>query len=501
LASAGKVSRAAAAIAAVLAATASEAAAQFPDYHLFFDAASVDEKAAKAAQTQIVGAGWRDAYAGLVVDIVRFLPLPRQAESGEVQATMRDPEEGQETGTFLEAGAAQPVSPRARARERLIHFLEERTGQRFGQNLKRWRQWIWSREPEPHPQYLEFKAALYAAVDPRMATFFRPESKAGIRLDEIDWGGVKVNGIPPLDHPKVVPAAEARYLQDKNVVFGLVVNGAARAYPKRVLAWHELVRDRLGEVELAVVYCALCGTVVPYGSEVSGKQLTFGTSGLLYRSNKLMFDEETMSLWSTNEGRPVVGPLVGAGFELRAYPVVTTTWKEWLAAHPDTTVLSLETGFERDYSEGAAYREYFATDRLMFEVPRNDPRLKNKAEVLTLLLRPAGAPREAERKALAVAVDLLRKRPVLHASFAGHELVVVTTEAGANRVYDAGGVRFDRIATDGKQLIDDRGQPWQITEDALIPDGRDEATRRRLPARRAFWFGWHAQFPDTELLK
>jgi hypothetical protein len=497
------VTRAAAALAVLLLAGRRAGAAEAPDYRLFFEAASVDEKAAKAAQTQIVGAGWRDAYAGLVIDVARFLPLPRQAETGEVQATMRDPEEGQDTGTFLEAGAAAPPSPRARARERLIKFLEERTGQRFGQDLKRWRQWLWSLAPapEPHPQYLEFKAALYAAVDPQMATFFRAGARAQVRLDEIDWGGVKINGIPPLDHPKALPASEARYLQDKNVVFGVVMNGEARAYPKRILGWHELVRDRLGDVELTVVYCALCGTVIPYDSEVAGKQLRFGTSGLLYRSNKLMFDEETFSLWSSSEGRPLVGPLVGTGFELRAYPVVTTTWKEWLAAHPETTVLSLETGYERDYSEGAAYRSYFGTDRLMFEVPRKDPRLKNKAEVLTLLLRPAGAPREAPRKALAIAADHLRKHPLFHARFADHELVVVTTEGGANRVYDAGGVRFQRIATDGKTLIDERGQPWQITEDALLPDGRDESARRRLPARRAFWFGWYAQFPDTELVK
>jgi hypothetical protein len=493
--------RAAAAATALLLAGAAQAAAQPPDYRLFLETASSDEKVAKAAFAQIIGAGWRDAYAPLLLDIVRFLPRPRQPETGEIQVAMRDPDEGQETGTFLEAGPAAPVSPKARARERILRFLEERTGQRFGQDLRRWRQWIWSRPDEPHPQYLEFKAALYAAVDPKMSAFFRPASKAEIRLAEIDWGGVAVNGIPPLDHPKVVPAGEARYLQDKNVVFGVVMNGVARAYPKRILAWHELARDRLGDVELTIVYCPLCGTVVPYDSEVAGKQLTFGTSGLLFRSNKLMFDEETFSLWSASEGRPVVGPLVGSGFELRPYPVVTTTWKEWSALHPDTSVLSLDTGFQRDYAEGAAYKDYFATDRLMFEVPGRDERLKNKAEVLTLLLRPAGAPREARRQALAVAVELLKKRPVFQTRFAGHELVIVSSEAGANRVYDAAGYSFDRITPDGKRLIDGRGQAWQITEDALIPDGRDEAARRRLPARRAFWFGWHAQFPDTELLK
>jgi hypothetical protein len=492
--------RAAAVAAALVLAAARHAGAQAPDFHLFFDAASTDEKAAKAAMSQIVGAGWRDAYAAMLIDIARFMPRPQRAETGEVTASMRDPEDGQETGTFLEVEGGGATSPKARARERLIRFLEERTGQHFGQDLRRWRQWIWSSPQEGHPQYAEFKAALYASVDPKMASFFRA-GKPTIRLDEVDWGGVKVDGIPPLDHPKAVPASEAGYLQDKNLVFGVVIDGVARAYPKRILAWHEVARDKVGDTELTIVYCPLCGTAIPYGSEVSGKLLTFGTSGLLYRSNKLMFDEETLSLWSSTDGRPVVGPVAGSGLEMRPYPVVTTTWREWASLHPDTTVLSLETGFERDYSEGAAYRDYLATDKLMFEVPKTDARLKNKAEVLALLLRPAGAPREAPRKALAVSVELLRKRPVMHTSFAGHELVIVSTEGGANRVYDAGEVRFDRVAADGKHLIDQRSQPWQITEDALVPDGRDEATRRRLAARRAFWFGWFAQFPDTELVK
>jgi hypothetical protein len=180
--------------------------------------------------------------------------------------------------------------------------------------------------------------------------------------------------------------------------------------------------------------------------------------------------------------------------------VVTTTWREWLAAHPETTVLSHETGHERDYSEGAAYRDYYSHDRLMFEVPRTDGRLKNKAEVLALLLRPAGAPRSAERQALALSVEFLQKNPIHQRRFAGHELVVVTSAEGAQRVYAADATRFVRLATSGRHVIDERGLPWEVTEEALLPEGRDEPAKRRIPARRAFWFGWYAQFPEGELV-
>lgn len=441
----------------------------------------------------IVAAGWRDQYAALVVDLARFLPQ-RRASSGPEE----DPTD--EEDSWSPPGGAAPPSPRALARERLIRFLERQTGMKFGHDLRRWRRWIWQLPDEPHPDYAAFKADLYAAVDPRMSSFFRGGGSL-IRLDEVDWGGIKPNGIPPLDHPRSIPAREAAYLGDRNVVFGVALNGEARAYPKRILAWHELVRDRIGDLELTIVYCTLCGTVIPYASEAGGRRYTFGTSGLLYRSNKLMFDEETGSLWSTNQGRPVLGPAAGSSLELVAYPVVTTTWREWLARHPDTTVLSKETGYDRDYSEGAAYKKYFSNDKLIFEVPRTDERLKSKAEVLTLLLRPAGAGRQAERRPLALSQEFLKKKPVHQLSFAGHDLVVVTSPDGANRVYAAAGTRFARIAADGRHLVDESGHTWEIGEDALSPDGRDEPARWRIPARRAFWFGWYAQFPETELVK
>jgi hypothetical protein len=103
------------------------------------------------------------------------------------------------------------------------------------------------------------------------------------------------------------------------------------------------------------VYCTLCGAMIRYDTSVDGVQHELGTSGFLYRSNKLMYDQATKSLWSTLSGTPVVGALVGQGIELRSLYVVTTTWKEWKKRHPNTTVLSLDTGHARDYREGAAY--------------------------------------------------------------------------------------------------------------------------------------------------
>ena len=205
-----------------------------------------------------------------------------------------------------------------------------------------------------------------------------------------------------------------------------------------------------------------------------------------------MYDHATESMWSTLTGTPVVGALVGNGIELKTLYVVTTTWGEWRKRHPGTTVLALETGHERDYSEGAAYREYFSTDRLMFGVPKLDARLANKAEVLAL--RFAEAPGEQ----LAIAADFLAANPVYHGRAGKLDFVVLTDASGANRVYESRGVSF--ASWDGVDSARDRGaRNWTVTESAIT--GPAGEVLKRLPAHRAFWFGWYSAYPGTRLVK
>ena len=290
----------------------------------------------------------------------------------------------------------------------------------------------------------------------------------------------------------MLAAQDAGYLEDDHIVFGISVNGDARAYPKRILAWHEMFVDTVGGVPVAGVYCTLCGTVILYRTEHDGVHHRLGTSGFLYRSNKLMYDLATQSLWSTMRGTPVVGPLVGKGIVLERGSVVTTTWGEWRRRHPGTRVLSLDTGYMRDYAEGAAYRDYFATDALMFQVPVLDRRLKNKDEVFTLLLaRHPEAP-------LAIAAAFLAANPVHHDAIEGTALVVLTDPSGANRAYASEDVTFARYDGD-RRVEDETGTIWTMDEYALTAE--DGRVLHRIPAQRAFWFGWYAAFPNTRLVR
>jgi hypothetical protein len=379
------------------------------------------------------------------------------------------------------------------AAEKVLQLLQTHTKQTFGNNMVKWSQWLWNQPASYSPDYANFKAILYRHVDPAFEGYFLDRAnETTIRLDEIRWGGVPQDGIPPLHTPAMIPATEAGYLEDSNIVFGITINGDSRAYPKRILAWHELFTDNIGGINIAGVYCTLCGTVIPYLSQHKDSNHQLGTSGFLYRSNKLMYDQKTQSLWNTLQGEPVLGPLAGRGIRLEFASVVTTTWEEWRKRHPETTVLSAETGYRRHYGEGIAYQRYFATDDLLFSTPFNDTRLKNKQEVLAL--RFAASPDEQ----LAIDTDFLTRNPLYTDRIGQQQILVITDRSGANRVYDPRDIEF--INYDGdRTLIDNQQQTWQVHEEYLLADKGQKLLR--LPYHRAFWFGWHAAFPQTRLVK
>ena len=372
-----------------------------------------------------------------------------------------------------------------------LSLLEQKTGKKFGYNIDAWYEWIWNQDSMDHEQYAEFKSLLYSLIDPKFAAYFNSNYTSKIRLDEVRWGGVVQDGIPPLRSPRMISAPEAKYLHDSNIVFGLEVNGDARAYPKRIMAWHEMFVDNVGGTPVAGVYCTLCGSMILYKTEVNGVNHEIGTSGFLYRSNKLMYDKKTQSLWNTLWGRPVIGKLADEDIELERMSIVTTTWGEWKKRHPGTKVLSLNTGHARDYSEGAAYREYFATDELMFTVPKLDKRLKNKDEVLGLVfVEHADMP-------LAVSSEYLSRNPVYQSSIGEKEFVVFTDSSGASRVYESKGKKFaawDRVNT----IKDSSNKTWTLTESKI--ESADGEILYRLPAHRAFWFGWYSAYPQTKLV-
>ncbi len=190
---------------------------------------------------------------------------------------------------------------------------------------------------------------------------------ASIPASEILAGGPSRDGIPALDRPTTLLAAQADWSDDERVL-GVVVAGQARAYPVAILNWHELVNDTLGGEPILVSFCPLCGTGMVFDRRVGGEVRTFGVSGLLYRSDLLMYDRGTESLWSQISAEAVTGPLLGR--RLRLLRARMNRWGQWRRDHPETTILSRETGYQRHYNR-SPYRGYARSRKLLFPVPVN----------------------------------------------------------------------------------------------------------------------------------
>lgn len=358
-----------------------------------------------------------------------------------------------------------------------------------GDFMRGWRDaMLWQEahpEVRPHPSYRDVKIKMFEQIDHNFLRFLggdlsRPEN-LDIRLEEIVWGGVVVDGIPSLDNPKLIAARDADYLGDDDLVFGVAINGDVRAYPLRIMGWHEMFNDTIGGVPVALAYCTLCGAGILFETEVDGRDepLVFGSSGFLYRSNKLMFDRETNSLWNQFTGEPVGGPLRGSGIELKIRPVTITSWKDWRSSHPDTKVLSLNTGFRRDYGPGVVYRDYFASPDLMFPTIVGDENVVRRKDYV-FGIREFGA-------AKAWPVETFRDRSVLNDAIGGRNLVLVGDAATRTvRAYERGDAVFsDRL--DGDRL-EGPGGAWTLTEDSLV--GPDGIALARVPGHISYWFAW-----------
>ena len=214
--------------------------------------------------------------------------------------------------------------------------------------------------PQQQSQLIVEKKAKYIPAGPGQKPF--DVTRHVIGLGEIQAGGPPKNGIPALDHPAFISASEAdRNLKATDMILGMDFRGFAKAYPVRILNWHEVVNDDIGEQPVLISWCPLCGSGLAYDPQANGRRYTFGVSGLLYQQNLLFFDHETESLWSQIRGQSIAGPLAGTSLPL--LPVIMTTWRSWRAEHPQTLVLSFKTGYKRDYSADP-YRD-FALDRRM----------------------------------------------------------------------------------------------------------------------------------------
>jgi uncharacterized protein DUF3179 len=372
-------------------------------------------------------------------------------------------------------------------REIILEALEALTGEKAGD---RWHDWMLWQQAHPEIQAFEghdsFVATVFASIDPNFVSFVYPSVNHKIRLEEIAWGGVHKDGIPALTNPELIDAGAADYLTDDELVFGISINGDVRAYPLRIMDWHEMFNDVIGGVPVSLAYCTLCASGILFDTRrPDGSTFTFGSSGFLFRSNKLMYDHQTQSLWNQFTGKPVVGNLADSEIELKTLPVAITTWKDWRTQHPDTRVLAIETGFVRDYKPGKPYGDYFESEDLLFPalVDRDD--LDPKEYVFAL--RSSGVDK-------AWPLASFSTTPVIN-DVAGALSLTLVGDASSRtvRAYRTDGTLFEKT-DDPRQLVA-KGETWAVTEEALT--NASGQAFPRLPGHIAYWFAWSGYLGDS----
>jgi uncharacterized protein DUF3179 len=272
-------------------------------------------------------------------------------------------------------------------------------------------------------------------------------ARHSVSPDQILDGGPPKDGIPAILQPKFIPAASAAFLMPEDRVVGVFVGGKARAYPLKILNWHEVVDDAAGASSFAVTYCPLTGSAIVYNRELGTKPLTLGVSGKLYDSNLLFYDKSTESLWSQIRGEAIAGPLTGR--RLEALPSVVTIWAVWRKAHPDTLVLDVNTGYSRNYAIDP-YRSYESSGEVMFPVTL-DSRLPAKQRVLGVTIN------------------------------------------GADEAFP-----FSRLAEEKSPLkVNLGGQLMTVIFDAPTQTAGAVIAGKHIPAYTGYWFAWAAFHPKT----
>ena len=225
--------------------------------------------------------------------------------------------------------------------------------------------------------YILALVAVFIAMSPLIIPSAEAVSKNGFDLSnasvpsaQILRGGPPRDGIPAIDAPRFVVAKDASFMQPDDRLLALSINGENKAYPIKILNWHEIVNDQLGGEAVAVTWCPLCGSGVVFSADVAGQQRDFGVSGLLYQSDVLLYDRQSESLFSQLEAEAISGPLLGE--PLRAISVSYSSWSAWRQRYPDGLVLTPETGYRRDYDRNP-YQGYDQSRQLYFSVNNAAP--------------------------------------------------------------------------------------------------------------------------------
>jgi len=308
-----------------------------------------------------------------------------------------------------------------------------------------------------------------------------PMSPADLR-DQAQSGGPPKDGIPSIDDPQFVGPSEADFLDPGDPVFGVVRNGEVKAYPQKVLVWHEIVNDTLGGDPVSVSYCPLTGTVQGF----ERGSTTFGVSGRLINNNLVMYDRATEAWWPQIPATSIPGPWNAdpSVASLREFRLVWTTWEQWREHNPETSVLSTDTGFAKNYGNDpyGSYNSrggYYANDNLLFPALDGPDTYDNKTVVM-------GA--RTPKGAAAFLKDAIREKRLMTGEI-GETPVVAVYDDRYDTAYVYKNPEEETFEYDGGSIVDAGG----------TSHAPDELALSRVHTFDAMWFAWAGYYPDTNV--
>ncbi|MDQ3358971.1 MAG: DUF3179 domain-containing protein [Actinomycetota bacterium] len=355
-------------------------------------------------------------------------------------------------------------------------------------------------EPVAQSPQVEVPSALVDPADPDLP-------QPAVDVERIRSGGPPPDGIPAIDEPRFEPASGVTWLDEREPVLALDLEGHSRAYPVQVLTWHEIVNDTVGGVPLAVTYCPLCNSALAFSRQLEDHLVTFGTSGSLYNSALVMYDRQTESLWSQIEGRAIAGTLTGTTLE--RIPVATVPWSTWLQANPDGWVLSRPVDSGRDYGRNPYVGYDEAGSEPFLYDGQSDPRLPPKERVVAF---------PAAEDSLAVQLSTLAEQGAVTVPLDGQDVVLIAGTGLASSLDTSAIAEGEELAATGafSTVLDDR--ELTFSPDPGTEGARDDQTGTHwdvlgrgsdgplagkqletVPHVDTFWFAWAAFRPDASI--
>lgn len=361
-----------------------------------------------------------------------------------------------------------------------------------------WESWYSQQDIEPLAGFDDWKLQLYRSFLPPVGRLLETEPRT-FDLQDVRWGNCDPSFLAALNAPDFVPgdAVDAdgaggdyeRYLHTNDHVFGFVFRGQSYAVPRWVVFPHEMLNVELDGIPLSLTYCTLCNAPIVYDCRVKGRNLTFGSTGMLHQGNKVMFDEQTDSLWSQHRGVPLAGEFAEEDIRLDVLSVTQTEWVDWKDEHPETLALDIDTGYDYDYSfyedDIGFFRHYWESeDAVQPGVKVVDGEISDKEVVY-------GVTGHDPEMIHVFPVETVRDKGPLVDELDGRTVIALIDANDDVAVYEAPAIPIEREDGD---LVDAEGGRWTVTRAGLVSD---DDQRERLPGRHGLWFAFRSQYDDA----